>query len=58
MCNYFQIDLITDDTKLNDTVDTLERRDAIQGDLDELEKWTHDNFTKFDKAKCKVLYLG
>jgi len=45
-------------TKLSGAVDTLERKDAIQRDMNRLEMWTHANLIKFKKGKCEVLHLG
>ncbi|GAB0183189.1 mitochondrial enolase superfamily member 1 [Grus japonensis] len=47
-----------DNTKLCGVVNTLEGRDAIQRDLDRLERWARVNRMKFTKAKCKVLHVG
>ena len=47
-----------DDTKLCGAVDMLEGRDAIQRELDRLERWAHANLMNFSKAKRKVLHMG
>uniref|UniRef100_A0A8B9N2T7 DNA excision repair protein ERCC-6-like 2 n=1 Tax=Accipiter nisus TaxID=211598 RepID=A0A8B9N2T7_9AVES len=46
------------DTKLCAAVDVLKGRDAVQTDLDRLERWARANIMKFNKAKRKILHVG
>ena len=47
-----------DDTKMSGVVNALQRRDAIQRDLDRLERWACASPMKFNKVNCKVLDMG
>ena len=47
-----------DDIKLRGEVDMEEGKDAIQRDLNRLERWAQVNLMRFNTAKCKVLHLG
>lgn len=47
-----------DNTKLDESVDLLRGRKAVQTDLDRLDQCAKDNCTKFSKSKCWVLHLG
>ena len=48
----------SNNTKLCGAVNTLEGRDAIQSDLDRLERWACAKLKKFNKDTCKVLHMG
>ncbi|GAB0205570.1 mitochondrial enolase superfamily member 1 [Grus japonensis] len=48
----------SDNTKPGGVADTPEGCAAIQQDLDRLESWVERNHMKFNKGKCRVLYLG
>jgi len=42
-----------DDAKLSVAVDTSEGQDAIQRDLEKLEKWTSVNLTSFNRPSAR-----
>jgi len=46
------------DTRLCGAANMLEGRDAIQRDLDRLERWAGANLMRFNEARCKLLHTG
>jgi len=54
----YTLSMFPSNIKLSGAVDTLEERNAIQRDLDRIERWARVNLMNFNKAKCKILHLG
>lgn len=45
-------------TKLWAEVDVLEGRDAVQRDLDNLDRWAHETLINFNEVRCEILQPG
>lgn len=47
-----------DATKLGGALDSIEGGEALQRDLDKLERWSISSHMKYNKIKCQILHLG
>ena len=50
--------MFADDTKLYRVVDNQDDADLLQGDLDEMVKWSSMWQLPFNEGKCKIMHYG
>ena len=49
---------LVDDISLCGVINKHEGREATQRESGRLKQWAQENFMRFNKSKCKILYLG
>ena len=52
------VKLFADDTKLYSVVDSVERKEDLQMDINNLSKWSKEWLLSFSKNKCKHMHFG
>ena len=52
------VKLFADDTKLYSVVDSVERKEDLQMDINNLSKWSKEWLLSFNKNKCKHMHFG